>query len=190
MLWFIYVIAEKQATIQHRLFFFFLMRKTMNKKLQSDVLNLSFFSNFICFTYVPQNLCSAPISTCLELRRVSVITRLPRARSHAHNAQVLTRLLSEGRTRETAARGARLRRGSSAAAAAAGAGRGLPSARTESVLGWASAVLDAHFTSLAIGGAADTDLVGALKALKNAARVEAECCELLCEVRGRQEPCL
>lgn len=52
------------------------------------------------------------------------------------------------------------------------------------MVGWASAVLDSHFTRLAIGGAANSDLVGALKVLKKTARREAECCELLCQVRG------
>lgn len=67
------------------------------------------------------------------------------------------------------------------------AARGLPAARTDSVLGWACALLDSHFTRLAIGGAADAHLVGALKALKRATREEAECCDLLGEVRSLVE---
>lgn len=45
-------------------------------------------------------------------------------------------------------------------------------------------MLDSHFTRLAIGGSADANLVGALQALKKATRGEAECCELLCQVRS------
>ncbi|CAM9227102.1 unnamed protein product [Ectocarpus sp. 4 AP-2014] len=90
--------------------------------------------------------------------------------------KILTRLLAEGKTLETGAKP----RGQNAALVA----RGLPPARTESVLAWACAVLDSHFTRLAIGGAADGDLVGTLKALKRAARVEAGCCELLSQVRS------
>lgn len=96
--------------------------------------------------------------------------------------QVLTRLLAEGRTLESRAGGAKSR-GAAAAAAATG-GRRLPPPRTDSVVGWASALLDSHFTRLAIGGAADSDLVGALRALKGATRGEAECCELLGDVRA------
>lgn len=48
-------------------------------------------------------------------------------------------------------------------------------------------MLDSHFTRLAIGGAADAHLVGALKALKKATRGEAECCELLGEVQSLVE---
>ncbi|CAB1099630.1 unnamed protein product [Ectocarpus sp. CCAP 1310/34] len=90
--------------------------------------------------------------------------------------KILTRLLAEGKTLETGAKP----RGQNAALVA----RGLPPAHTESVLAWACAVLDSHFTRLAIGGAADGDLVGTLKALKRAARVEAGCCELLSQVRS------
>ncbi|CAM9842245.1 unnamed protein product [Ectocarpus sp. 12 AP-2014] len=90
--------------------------------------------------------------------------------------KILTRLLAEGKTLETGAKP----RGQNAALVA----RGLPPARTESVLAWACAVLDSHFTRLAIGGAADGDLVGTLKALKKASRVEAGCCELLSQVRS------
>ena len=54
--------------------------------------------------------------------------------------------------------------------------------RVDAVVGWASALLDSHFTRLAIGGAADAELVGALEALKKTTRKEAECCELLSEV--------
>lgn len=101
--------------------------------------------------------------------------------SFSHNQsnkpQVLTRLLSEGRTRESTRRGAKPR-GKNAIAIT----RGLPSARTASVLGWASALLDSHFTRLAMGGAADADLVGALTTLKEAVREEAQCCELLSQV--------
>ncbi|CAM9402795.1 unnamed protein product [Ectocarpus sp. 8 AP-2014] len=90
--------------------------------------------------------------------------------------KILTRLLAEGKTLATGAKP----RGQNAALLA----RGLPPARTESVLAWACAVLDSHFTRLAIGGAADGYLVGTLKALKRAARVEAGCCELLSQVRS------
>lgn len=65
------------------------------------------------------------------------------------------------------------------------ASRGLPPARTDAAVGWACALLDSHFTRLAIGGAAaDSGVVGALKALKKATRREAECCELLSQVRS------
>lgn len=57
-----------------------------------------------------------------------------------------------------------------------------PPVRTEAVLGWASAVLDSHFTRLAIRGAADPELLDTLKALKVAARREATCCEMLSQV--------
>lgn len=90
--------------------------------------------------------------------------------------QVLTRLLAEGKTLETGSRP----RGKNNVMAA----HGLPPTRTDSVVGWACAVLDSHFTRLAIGGSADADLVGAIKALKKATRGEAECCELLCQVRS------
>lgn len=91
--------------------------------------------------------------------------------------QVLTRLLSEGRTRETASSAGNPRKKNAVAAG------GLPLARTESVLGWTSAVLDSHFTRLAMGGAADANLVGCLKALQKTVGGETECCELLCQVR-------
>lgn len=57
-----------------------------------------------------------------------------------------------------------------------------PAVRTEAVLGWASAVLDSHFTRLAIRGAADPELLDTLKALKMATRREAACCEMLSQV--------
>ena len=101
---------------------------------------------------------------------------------HPFFFQVLTRLLAEGKTLESSAAGAKPR-GRNASIAA----KGLPAARTDSVLGWACALLDSHFTRLAIGGSADANLVGALKALKKATRGEAECCELLGEVRSLVE---
>ncbi|CAM9728561.1 unnamed protein product [Laminaria digitata] len=93
--------------------------------------------------------------------------------------KVLTRLIAEGRTKESSARSAVNRRGGASKTA-----RGLPPARTDLVLAWAAAVLDAHFARLAVGGAADAGLVSALKALKRAMRGEGSCCELLCEVRS------
>lgn len=45
-------------------------------------------------------------------------------------------------------------------------------------------MLDSHFTRLAMGGAADANLVGCLKALKKSVGGEAECCELLCQVKN------
>lgn len=99
------------------------------------------------------------------------------------NRQVLTRLLAEGKTLEASAAAGAKHRGRNASIAA----KGLPAARTDSVLGWACALLDSHFTRLAIGGSADAKLVGALKALKKATREEAECCELLGEVRSLVE---
>eukprot|EP00903_Cladosiphon_okamuranus_P009379 g8943.t1 len=96
--------------------------------------------------------------------------------------KVLTRLLAEGKTLEASATGAKYRGKNDSSEA-----KGLPTARTDSVLGWACALLDSHFTRLAIGGSADANLVGALKALKKATREEAECCELLGEVRSLVE---
>lgn len=58
----------------------------------------------------------------------------------------------------------------------------LPSVRTDAVLGWASALLDSHFTRLALGGAVDTAVSSALQALTRTVGGEAECCELLCQV--------
>lgn len=97
--------------------------------------------------------------------------------------QVLTRLLAEGKTLEASSAAGAKPRGRNASIAA----KGLPAARTDSVLGWACALLDSHFTRLAIGGSADANLVGALKALKKATREEAECCELLGEVQSLVE---
>ncbi|CAN0158655.1 unnamed protein product [Discosporangium mesarthrocarpum] len=51
-----------------------------------------------------------------------------------------------------------------------------------SVVTWAAAVIDAHFTQLAVGGLVDGELAGALHDLRETVGKEIEHCELLSEV--------
>ncbi|CAN0063867.1 unnamed protein product [Sphacelaria rigidula] len=97
--------------------------------------------------------------------------------------QILTRLLSEERTRETE----QIVELKHSHAVLPGDSHsyismnGVPPARTEAVVAWASAILDSHFTRLAIAGS-HQDVLGVLQALKCAAVNEAECCDLLFQV--------
>lgn len=63
------------------------------------------------------------------------------------------------------------------------ASRGLPPARTEAVLAWASALIDAHFVRLALEGSLNEVVCSSLNALGRLTRKEIEGCERLSEVR-------
>lgn len=64
--------------------------------------------------------------------------------------------------------------------------RDFPGPSSDAVLGWISALMDAHFTRLAIGGSLDTSVSSALGVLRQAATHQAEACEVLSEVKDRR----
>lgn len=94
--------------------------------------------------------------------------------------QILTRILAEGRIAENAplSKAQRWSRDPYLVAT-----RGLPPARTQAILGWAAAIVDAHFTPLAVGGYSGSSVLGVLRTLERVAKQEMRCCESLLKVR-------